>query len=184
MKDSDWFSVVALVSAVLVVVVGGVALSAQGAVGAAATTSTSNGGSVSYLNLTIVINATNGMPQYLPSNFSVPHGKVVVTIVDQDEAATWAQCPCQVTGTVGNSESINGSAPTSSVDPANVAHTFTVPSLGINVYSPGLSSITFTLNLDETGQFSWFCEAPCGSDGLTGAPMGVPGYMSGTMTVY
>ncbi len=182
MKDSDWFGAVALIAAVLVVLVGGWALSAQGSGSAPATSATTT--SVSYLNLTIAINATTGMPQYLPANFSVPRGEVKVTLTDEDLVANWSTCPCQVTGTVGNTESINGSAPVSAVNPMDVAHTFSVPQLGINVYSPGQSTITFTLSLDRTGQFSWFCEDPCGADGLTGAPMGLPGYMSGTMTVF
>lgn len=182
MNDSDWFGTVALVAAVLVVLVGGAALAAQGS--APASTSSASTPTVSYLNLTIAINATSGMPQYLPANFSVPRGEVKVTIVDQDLVASWPGCPCQVTGTVGNTESVNGSAPVSSVPNQTVAHTFSVPQLGINVYSPGQSTITFTLDLSASGQFAWYCEDPCGADGLTGAPMGEPGYMSGTMTVY
>lgn len=185
MRDPEWFGSVALVAALLVVLVGGAALMSQAPSGASTTPSAASGApTVGYLNLTIVINATNGLPQYTPANFSVPRGEVKVTIIDQDLAEAWSTCPCLVTGTVGNSESVNGSLPVSSVPTFNVAHTFTVPSLGVNVYSPGGSTVSFTLSLNQAGQFDWFCEAPCGSDGLTGAPMGIPGFMAGTLSVY
>lgn len=179
MRDSEWFGTVALVAAVLVVVVGGMAIAEQGSGSSGASPAVT----VSYLNLTIVLNPVNGMPQYTPANFSVPHGEVFVKIVDEDVPASWPGCSCNVSGTQGNVESVNGSAPTSQVSWTDVAHTFSVPSLGINVLSPAQSTVTFTLWLNQTGAFNWMCEDPCGEDGYTGAPMGVPGYMAGTMTV-
>ncbi len=180
MQDSEWFGTVALVLAVVVVIGGGFAIAAEGVPPPTTTVAVT----VSHLNLTIQINATNGMPQYTPANFSVARGEIIVTIVDQDAPAAWPGCACNVTGTQGNVESINGSAPTSQVSWTAVAHTFTVPSLHINVLSPAQSTVTFTLWLNQTGQFPWMCMDPCGSNGYTGAPMGVPGYMAGTMTVF
>ncbi len=180
MKDSEWFTSVALVAALLIVVTGGIAASTAGSSGPSAPPVAAT---VSYLNLTIQINGTTGMPQYTPANFSVPRGEVIVRIVDQDFPASWPGCSCNVTGTQGNVESVNGSAPTSSLSWSNVAHTFSVPSLGINVLSPAQSTVTFALWLNQTGSYPWMCEDPCGSNGYTGAPMGMPGYMAGTMTV-
>jgi len=138
----------------------------------------------SYLNLSIQINATNGWPQYVPANFTVPAGRVIVTIVDHDMPMNWSQCPCVVNGTAGNVEDINGT-PYHVVPSSNVAHTFNIPALGIAVYSPGQSVVTFTLYLNQTGSFVWACIAPCGagSDPYSTPPMGVPGYMMGTLTV-
>ncbi|MHB1435841.1 MAG: cupredoxin domain-containing protein [Thermoplasmata archaeon] len=135
-----------------------------------------------HLYLTVIINPENGMPQYSPANFTVPTGLVVVTINDTDSPMNWSGCLCRVRGTVNGVEYLN-QTPYAILPPTNVAHTFSIPTLGLNVVSPGQSSVTFTLDLINPGQFIWFCMAPCGSDGPTGAPMGVPGYMTGTMTV-
>ena len=180
MHDSEWFGTVSLLAAVVVVVIGGIAMASEGATGDPSPASFT----VSYLNLSIDINATTGMPQYAPANFSVPKGEVFVKITDNDVPASWPGCVCNVTGTQGNVESINGSAPVSEVSWTTVAHTFTVSKLGINVLSPAQSVVTFTLWLNETGAYTWQCDDPCGSDGYFGAPMGVPGYMTGTLTTY
>ncbi len=135
-----------------------------------------------HLELTIVINPVNGMPQYSPANFTVPTGLVVVTIHDTDSPMNWSGCLCQVRGVVHGVEYLN-QTPYAILPSANVAHTFTIPALGLNVLSPGQSTVTFTMDLVNPGAFTWFCMAPCGSDGSSGAPMGVPGYMTGTMTV-
>jgi hypothetical protein len=180
MQDSEWFGLVAVLAAVLVVITGGFAMASRGGPSSAPATATE----VSYLNLTIQINATTGMPQYTPANFSVPAGKVVATIVDQDIPTSGPGCLSNVTGTQGNTESINGSAPVSLANWAVAAHTFSVPRLGINVLGPAQSTVSFPLWLNQTSSFAWMCEDPCGSDGFTGAPMGEAGYMTGTMTVY
>ncbi len=180
MRDSEWFGGVAIIAAVVVVLVGGFAIASETSGGSSAPSSVA----VSYLNLTIQINQTTGWPQYSPANFSVPSGEVHVKIVDQDIPASWPGCACNVTGTQGNVESINGSAPVSQVSWTAVAHTFTVARLGINVLSPAQSTVTFTIWLNQTGSYAWQCVDPCGADGFTGAPMGVPGFMAGTMTVF
>ncbi len=147
-------------------------------------TATSTSGQTSYMNLTIAFNATTGWPQYSPANFSVPQGRVVFTITDQDSVANWTGCPCTVQGTVNGVETINGT-PYSTVPTSNVAHTFSIPALGLNVVSPGLSLVSFTMDVTKAGTYSWFCMDPCGTDpgGFSGGPMSAPGYMSGTMTV-
>ena len=135
-----------------------------------------------HMYLTVQINPDTGMPQYSPANFTVPTGEVVFTIVDYDSVVNWSACTCTVTGTVGGTELVNGTA-VSAVSTTNVAHTFTIPALGVNALSPGGSVVSFTLDLSQAGTFVWICNAPCGSDGYQGTPMGTGGYMSGSMTV-
>lgn len=105
-----------------------------------------------------------------------------MTITDHDAPASWPGRPCNVAGTVGNLEVVNGT-PMTEASNTNVAHTFAIPSLGLNVESPGQSTVTFTVWFNETGSFQWFCETPCGTNGCTGGPMSTPGYMSGALTV-
>ena len=134
-----------------------------------------------YVNLSIVLNATWGVPQYVPANFSVPAGRVVITIRDYDQPGTFVGCGCNVTGTVGAVEMINGT-PYHLVPNANVAHTFSSPALNLNILSPGGSTVSFVTELFP-GTYPWWCMAPCGLDGMMGFPMGVPGFMAGTITV-
>lgn len=178
MRDQAFNNMVALGVAGIAIVASILVMAPIAPTGAAPTSPSG----VNYLNLSIVVNTTYDVPQYVPANFSLPQGKVVVTITDQDSAAAWAGCACNVSGTVGGTEKLNRSN-LSELSWTNVAHTFTVPSLGINVLSPGQSTVTFELDLTETGAFPWWCFAPCGSDGYTGFPMGAPGFMTGTMVV-
>jgi hypothetical protein len=183
MEDQTFYTVVALSAAVIVIATFGAGFlgAAQGQGSASAPKAVGPTGP-SYLYLTIQLNPTTGMPQYSPANFTVLQGEVIVTISDFDTPVAWDGCTCNVTGTVGNTELVNGSA-TRDVSSANVAHTFTVPALGLNVLSPGESTIVFTAYFNATGVFQWFCEDPCGADGVTGAPMGTNGYMQGALTV-
>ncbi len=136
----------------------------------------------SHVVLTIAINPITGWPQYTPANFSVGKGEVTITIVDDDVPMAFPGCQCNVSGTLGGVELINGT-PTALVSNTNVAHTFDVPSLGINVLSPAETVVTFSAYFNETGSFTWMCVAPCGGASPTAPPMGVPGYMTGTITV-
>ncbi len=171
-------------------------LGAQAGAASGSGTSTST---VSYLNLSVIVNETysssyggSGFPQYVlnstsgsgsGTNFTLPEGLLIVTITDHDTPASWGGCSCNVKGTVGGTETINGT-PTSYVNPANVAHTFDVPQIGVNVLVPGQSFVAFEVNLKQTGSFRWECLAPCGSgpNGY-GFPMFTPGFMEGTLTV-
>lgn len=183
MKDQDYFNAVACMLAIAVVVIASVLAVAFPGAGRPAT-GTSTSGQTSYVNLTISLNATTGWPQYSPANFDVPQGTVVFVITDRDAVANWTGCPCAVKGTVNGIETINGT-PFSTVPTSNVAHTFSIPTLGLNVLIPGQSVVSFTMDIAGPGMFSWFCMAPCGTGpgGVTGGPMSIPGYMNGTMTV-
>lgn len=139
---------------------------------------------VTYENLTVNLNPINGWPQYSPANFTVPAGRIVFKITDNDSPVTWSQCPCVVSGTDKEVEMVNGS-PDHIVPSTNVAHSFNIPQLGLSVYTPGQSVTVFTVDVVNAGTFVWFCIAPCGagSNPYTTPPMGTPGYMSGTLTV-
>ena len=96
-------------------------------------------------------------------------------------------------GTVGGTETVNGKTVTS-VANADLAHTFTVPGLGLNLAIPTASStkkgaitpavVTASFHLTKKGSFTWQCYAPCGSgkDGMEGA-MTVSGLMTGKVDV-
>ncbi|MCI4347084.1 MAG: hypothetical protein L3J97_00500, partial [Thermoplasmata archaeon] len=139
---------------------------------------------VSYVNLTVSVNPANGWPQYSPANFSVPTGIVVFTITDLDMMMNWTPCPCVVTGTDRSVELVNGT-PVHIVPSQNVAHSFNIPNLGLSAYIPGLSVVRFTVDLNNPGSFEWICVVPCGTgtNAYTSPPMGVAGYMTGTMTI-
>jgi uncharacterized membrane protein YphA (DoxX/SURF4 family) len=178
--DQQFYNAAAVVA--VLVVLGTFGAAYYGAVAAPASPAAPAGSTTSYVYLTVLVNPNTGMPQYSPANFTVPKGEVMFTIIDQDAPVQWANCTCNVSGTVGGVEYLNGTA-MSSISTANAAHTFTVPQLHLNVITPGNSTITFTLYLNSTGTYVWNCLAPCGSNGYTGSPMGVPGLMTGTMSV-
>ncbi|MGI0132002.1 MAG: hypothetical protein ACREDK_02735 [Thermoplasmata archaeon] len=181
MKDQEYYNLVAAGLAFGVVLV----FLLTAVVGAAANSNSppATPTGPAHMYLTVQINPDTGMPQYSPANFTVPVGTVTFTIVDYDSAVNWDGCTCNVSGTVGGTELVNGTS-LATVSNANVAHTFTIPTLGLNVLSPGGGSIvTFTVVLTQSGSYVWICTDPCGSDGFSGAPMGTDGYMSGTMTV-
>lgn len=180
MQDREFYGRTALVAALAVALAGvtGLTFEPTGSGPAAGTAHTS------YLNLSIVVDPATGYPRYDPANVSVPAGRVVVTLTDHDVPMAWPACTCEVRGTVDGTERVNGTVVTH-VDRANVAHTFTIPALGLNVLSPGGSVVEFTLDVEHGGTYVWVCDAPCGagSDPYTSFPMGAPGFMSGTLTV-
>jgi len=113
-------------------------------------------------------------PSYSPNtDFSVPANAVVtVTIVNADAGDTNlpANSPfAQVKGVVGNTAYVDG-VPYSSLDVTKVAHTFTIPGLGVSVPIPGDApsghndiTVTFSFKTGKAGTFQWQCMDPCGS---------------------
>ena len=80
-----------------------------------------------------------------------------------------------------------GSSPAqtyTSVDPNLVSHTFTIPSLNVNVPILAASRTTFSFYTGAAGTFEWHCQDPCGTGpaGWSGA-MSTLGYMGGELTV-
>lgn len=135
--------------------------------------------------------------------------RVNVTIYEYDSGSPLRNPEIgQVYGTAGNAESINGKQ-VSLVDSTKgngVAHTFSVPTLGINVplYGVDGSAKTFCnqaapcplsaehnviqfsfVTPKSTGQYAWQCFVPCGLGFLygNGGPMQTIGYMGGFLKV-
>jgi hypothetical protein len=143
--------------------------------------------------------------------FKVPAGsRVNMTILGYDGCTPlrnnlWSG----VTGTIGNVAYEDGKPLTtlSSWSGCNVAHTFSIPGINLNVpigsptlaqvSNPGLCStspctsgphkvMTFSFNTPKTaGEYIWQCRIPCGGgfiDGF-GGPMQTIGFMTGNMVV-
>ena len=142
--------------------------------------------------------------------FKVPAGTTVdVTVLGYD-GCTPLRNPFwgKITGTAGNVENVNG-APVSVLDSwgsCSVAHTFSIPSIGLNVpiasptslkdnsnlcsSSPCTSgphtTVTFSFKTPSTpGDYFWQCRVPCGLGYLQGfgGPMQTLGFMTGEMEV-
>lgn len=71
-----------------------------------------------------------------------------------------------------------------SVPVDSVAHTFSVPQLGINIPVVGGSTEIAYLRFTQAGTYTWNCMTPCGfgADG-TGGAMSTAGWMTGSLTV-
>ena len=150
-----------------------------------------------YRSLDILPNKPGGpddWPAYSPSELTVPANSLVtITIHDYDFGA--AQLPD--TSSYKNVEGIEGNTVTadgqtySSLDASNVAHTFTIPELQLNVPliasappNAQYSTVTFTFRTGAAGTYTWHCFAPCGTDpDGWGGPMNTKGFMMGTLTV-
>lgn len=149
-----------------------------------------------HLYLSVVTNEGIG-PTFVPSSFSIPAGtSVTITVTDYDNDTALPAAYAKVTGTVGSVVHVQplsssnpnlDSAKVSSIHQfsgLDVAHTFTVPSLGLNVPLEGTSRTTFTVLVKRAGSYSWHCYDPCGTGSSGwGGPMAEPGYMGGTLTV-
>lgn len=78
---------------------------------------------------------------------------------------------------------VNGGQTVSNMSSDAVAHTFTIPQLGINIPLAPSSTTTAYFTVNQTGTYSWFCMTICGSgpDGKGGA-MSTPGWMTGAVS--
>jgi hypothetical protein len=140
--------------------------------------------------------------------FQVPeHVRVNVTIINYDSGSPLRnQQLGQVTGTYGNVATLNGKlfrVINSNAGVNGIGHTFTIPSLGINVplygnnpnanlcaAAPCTTSsphkvIRFSFTSPGTGNYRWQCFVPCAAGWLfgNGGPMSTLGYMGGFMKV-
>jgi len=138
------------------------------------------------------------------ANIVLPAGRLIeLVIVNYDDGNATLVSPqyANVQGTVNgtityanndnvnssqgaNSIIIKGGETVSSIPLSDIAHTFTIPSLGINIPVPVSSTVTAYIKIDKAGTYTWFCETTCGSGvtGLEGA-MSTPGWMTGDVTV-
>lgn len=129
------------------------------------------------------------------------HREIKLVIVDYDDGAADLSSPqyANVTGTLNNQMTlvnntkvnstmtssgiqVKGAATVGSLPVDEVAHTFTIPSLGINVPVGTSSTEVVYFTIDTPGTYTWFCMTACGSgnDGLGGA-MVTPGWMTGSV---
>jgi hypothetical protein len=133
-------------------------------------------------------------PAYVASTpLRVPANTVVTVTIrnfDLGDAALTPDSPlARVEGTVGGVAIADGKTYTA-LDPAKVAHTFTIPQLGLNVPIPGDAvnnasyvAVTFSFRTHGAGSYIFQCLAPCGTGTGFGGPMQSMAYMRGTLTV-
>ncbi|PSN94652.1 hypothetical protein B9Q06_08295 [Candidatus Marsarchaeota G2 archaeon ECH_B_2] len=171
--------------------------------------------STSNYSLTLVIttnnlwNGTTPQPRYWvltpnglesSANIELPaHTLIVLTIIDYDSPTPLPTQFAQVTGTVGGvvylinsttagsgNPNLSAATAVSSFNPnTGVAHTFTIPQLGINIPSAPGSVEVAEFYINQTGTFTWHCMDPCGiGPGGWGGAMSTPGWMEGNITVY
>lgn len=136
-------------------------------------------------------------PAMAPADIHVKAGAVVVvTITEYDNMVTPLPRLSPFLKVMGGTETVNGKTVTS-VGNDEIAHTFTIPSLGINVPLPiaamddstgsmgGPTTIRFTFRAPANpGTYQWLCVTPCGGDpdGVGGA-MHTNGWMRGHLIV-
>ncbi|HLI32848.1 MAG TPA: hypothetical protein VKU89_08935 [Solirubrobacteraceae bacterium] len=129
-------------------------------------------------------------PRYVPADFTVHAGVPVrITIVNHDGGTAPLSAAMQMYDAVaGGEETLNGARVTT-VENKKVAHTFTIPELGINAVIPAApegstNTVTFSFTPKKAGTFEWHCYAPCGEgkEGMSGA-MSTSGWMEGRLTV-
>jgi hypothetical protein len=128
-------------------------------------------------------------PAMAPSDLTFGKGDtVVLTIKEYDDAPTALPAGSPYGKVSGGTMTVDGVAGTD-VTNANIAHTFTIAALGINVpltKAPegGVSTTVFTFTVDKAGTYTWSCMTPCGggADGMTGS-MATKGWMKGNVIV-
>jgi uncharacterized protein YaiE (UPF0345 family) len=143
---------------------------------------------------------------YLPTTvLKVPANSTITMQIDQEDTPSglrnpyWATAQGIVGGTFhmtffddkGNPQEGDFSAID---DPANAAHTFAIPDLGVFVPLEGLNAaapagsmnvITFSFKTGKAGVYHWQCFVPCGAGTIygNGGPMQTLGYMAGFLVV-
>jgi hypothetical protein len=144
------------------------------------------------------------------TTFSLPaHSTVRVKVLEYDtQTGLRNNFFAQAQGLIGGEFTIDDGASTQSVstiDPATVAHTWTVPGLGISVPLVGVANdapnqcttapcaessahrtIEFTIRTGKPGHYRWQCIVPCAPSGFlfgNGGPMQTVGYMGGFVDV-
>jgi hypothetical protein len=126
----------------------------------------------------------------LPSNRLI---KMVIVNYDDGNATLEAPDDNIVSGTtngtifVASNSNINasqgpagivliGGQTLSSVPASSVAHTFSIPSLNLNIPVPLSSTVVAYFTVGKAGTYLWFCETMCGD-----APMSTMGWMRGSV---
>lgn len=128
-------------------------------------------------------------PAMAPSDLTFGKGdKVVLTIKEYDDAPTALPAGSPYNAVTGGTMTVDG-APGTTVTNENIAHTFSIPELGINVpltKAPegGVSTTVFTFTVDKSGTYTWRCFTPCGGDpkGMGGS-MATKDWMQGNVVI-
>ncbi len=128
-------------------------------------------------------------PALAPSDIKASKGDtVVLTIKEYDSAPTPLPAGSTYNTVAGGTEKVNGKAVTK-VSNTDIAHTFSVPELGINAplaKAPegGVTTMVVTFKADKAGNFVWRCLTPCGGDpnGMGGS-MATDSWMKGHLIV-
>jgi hypothetical protein len=128
-------------------------------------------------------------PAMAPSDLNFTKGDtVVLTIKEYDDAPTELPAGSPYNAVQGGTMTVDGAA-TTTVSNANIAHTFSIPELNINVpltKAPEgkFSTTVFTFTVDKAGAYTWHCFTPCGGDpnGMGGS-MATKGWMTGNVVV-
>ena len=128
-------------------------------------------------------------PAVSPSDIHVSAGAtVVLTIKEYDDMVTALPAGSAYHSVMGGTETVNGKR-VSSVDNSQIAHTITIPTLGINIPLPkapegGFTTVRFTFRAPRSGTYEWECMTPCGggTNGMGGA-MHMDGWMRGHLVV-
>jgi hypothetical protein len=127
---------------------------------------------------------------------SVPaHRLIELVIVNYDDgnASLLQSSGGTVSGTLGgrvflaSNDNINasqgssginlvGGENVSSVPVEDVAHTFTVPTLNLNIPVPLSTTVVAYFTINQAGTYLWFCETACGD-----AAMSTTGWMQGSL---
>jgi hypothetical protein len=71
---------------------------------------------------------------------------------------------------------VKGGQSFTSVPPEILSHTFTVPSLNLNIPVPLSSTVVAFFTVEKAGTYLWFCYTACGD-----AAMSTPGWMTGSL---
>jgi hypothetical protein len=144
------------------------------------------------------IMGTNGLTP--ASNIRLPaHALIELTIISYDTPTPGStDQEGKVSGTVGgtvyliNGTTAMGTDPTqqwgrnvTAVPGGMLAHTFTIPQLGINIPVVGGDTEIAYLYITQTGTFQWLCATPCGfGPMMMQGAMSASGWMEGQVTVY
>jgi plastocyanin len=128
-------------------------------------------------------------PALTPNTIHVKAGaRVTLTIKEYDDMVTALPQGSPYNKVTGGTETVDGKRVTV-VGNKEIAHTVTIPGLGINIPLPkapehGYTTITFTFTAPAAGTYQWQCMTPCGAgpQGVGGA-MQTEGWMRGRLVV-
>lgn len=128
-------------------------------------------------------------PEFLPGNFQLPaHATIHMTVISFDDGPAPTPGYTKIKGVSGNAVTLDGKRVTR-IAANDIAHTFTVPALGLNVPIPAAPTgkyvtVAFTFHTGGAGRYAWQCYALCGAgQSGWGYPMTANGMMRGVVKV-